>query len=140
MRRALFVYSYPRMARVKADYWDIIILFMDIRSTLSPVLDDIVSRLAEGLGAERIYLFGSQASGQVEPGSDYDLLVVVPRSRLPRHQREARSYDLLWGLTIPVDVIVLTRAEFTRSIKVKTSLAATVQNNGVLLYDRPEAG
>jgi predicted nucleotidyltransferase len=106
----------------------------------SPVLDDIVSRLSKGLKAELIYLFGSQASGQADQDSDYDLLVVVPRSDLPRHRREALSYDLLWGLTVPVDVIVLTLAEFRRSVKVKTSLAATTQTNGILLYDRSKAG
>jgi predicted nucleotidyltransferase len=106
----------------------------------SPVLDEIVSRLATGLSAERIYLFGSHASGTAGRDSDYDLLVIVPRSNLPRHRREALSYNLLWGLTTPVDVIVLTRAEFMRSAQVKTSLAATVQTNGILLYDRPEAG
>ena len=113
---------------------------MAIATTISPVLDDIVSRLATGLRAERIYLFGSQASGQAGGGSDYDLLVVVPRSNLTRHRREALSYDLLWGLTDPVDVIVLTRAEFRRSVKVKTSLAAMAQTKGILLYDRSEAG
>jgi predicted nucleotidyltransferase len=120
--------------------WDIISLYMAFAKGFSPVLDEIVSRLAKGMQVERIYLFGSQASGLVEPGSDYDLLVVVPRSKLPRHRREALSYDVLWGLTTPVDVIVLTRAEFRRSVKVKTSLAATAQNKGILLYDRPEAG
>jgi predicted nucleotidyltransferase len=108
--------------------------------TTLPVLDDIVSRLAKGLRAERIYLFGSQARGDASQDSDYDLLVVVARSDLPRHRREALSYDLLWGLTIPVDVIVLTRAEFNRSARVKTSLAATAEANGILLYDRPKAG
>ncbi len=107
---------------------------------LSPILDDIVSRLARGMPVERIYLFGSQASGLAGQDSDYDLLVVVPRSELPRHRRESLFYDLLWGLTIPVDVIVLTRAEFRRSAKVKTSLAATAQTKGILLYDRSEAG
>jgi predicted nucleotidyltransferase len=110
-----------------------------ISDTFSPVLNDIVSRLLKGLRPERIYLFGSRASGKANQGSDYDLLVVVPRSNLPRHRREALSYDLLWGLTTPVDVIVLTRAEFKRLAKVKTSLAATAQTNGVLLYSQPEA-
>ena len=113
---------------------------MTFSKTTALVLDDIVSRLAKGLKADRIYLFGSQASGQADQGSDYDLLVVVPRSELPRHRREALSYDLLWGLTIPVDVIVLTRAEFQRSARVKTSLAATARTKGILLYDRPKAG
>lgn len=104
------------------------------------VLDEIISRLANGLNAERIYLFGSQAEGQAEPDSDYDLLVVVSRSDLPRHKREAKSYDLLWGLTTPVDVIVLTRTEFLRQTKVKTSLAAAARSRGILLYDRSKAG
>ena len=117
---------------------DIISLNMVFSKTFSPVLDDIVLRLTRGMKAERIYLFGSQASGLAEQGSDYDLLVVVPRSTLPRHRREALSYDLLWGLTTSVDVIVLTRAEFKRSVKVKTSLAATAQTKGILLYDRPK--
>ena len=97
-------------------------------------LEEIVERLVRGLEPERIYLFGSLAHGQADEGSDIDLLVVVPSSDLPRHQREAISYDLLWGLTTPVDVIVLTSEEFNRTSRVKTSLAATVQSQGVLIY------
>lgn len=105
---------------------------------ISAVLDEVVSRLATGLQAEQIYLFGSHASGNAGPESDYDLLVIVPRTDLPRHKREALSYDLLWGLTIPVDLIVLTRAEFQRHAQVKTSLAATVKSKGILLYGKPQ--
>ena len=101
----------------------------------SRVLDQIVSRLVEGLHPERIYLFGSQAHGQATEDSDFDLLVVVPESNLPRHQREAHSYDLLWGIPTPVDVIVLTKEEFNRTSQVKTSLASTVQAKGEVLYN-----
>ena len=66
----------------------------------SKVLDQIVKRLVKGLRPDRIYLFGSQARGQATKSSDFDLLVVVPESTLPRHQREAQSYDLLWGLIL----------------------------------------
>lgn len=97
-------------------------------------LEEVIERLVKGLKPERIYLFGSQVLGQSDEGSDIDLLVVVPDSDLPRHQREAISYDLLWGLTTPVDVIVLTNEEFTQTSRVKTSLASTVQSQGVLVY------
>ena len=100
----------------------------------SSVLDTIVNRLTLGLQPEKIYLFGSQARGEADDDSDYDLLVIVADSDLPRHQREARSYNFLWGITTPVDVIVLTRAEFQRKLQVKTSLAATIQAEGRLLY------
>jgi predicted nucleotidyltransferase len=49
-------------------------------------LVEVVSRLARSLKAECIYLFGSQASGLAEPGSDYDVLV-VGRIGFTRHQR-----------------------------------------------------
>ncbi len=107
---------------------------MNENDASSELLSEIVARLAKGLHPEQIYLFGSQARAQAGEGSDIDLLVVVTDSDLPRHRREALSYDLLWGLTIPVDVIVLTRAEFQRASRVKTSLVSTVQAEGVVLY------
>ena len=99
-------------------------------------LKQIVTRLVDGLHPQRIYMFGSQASGQTTKESDFDLLVVVPESDLPRHQREALSYDLLWGITTPVDVIVLTKEEFDQTSHAKTSLAFTVKAKGKVLYDR----
>ncbi len=100
-------------------------------------IQEVLDRLVNGLQPERIYLFGSTAKGTQVPGaSDIDLLVVVPDSDLPRHQRESYSYDLLWGITQPVDVIVLTRDEFNRTSRVKTSLASTAQSQGVLVYGR----
>jgi hypothetical protein len=42
-------------------------LNMIISRSFSPVMDDIVSRLAKGMKVERIYLFGSQASVNASP-------------------------------------------------------------------------
>ena len=100
----------------------------------SAILDVIVDRLARGLQPDRIYLFGSQARGQADEGSDIDLMIVVPDSDLPRHRREALSYDLLWGSATPVDLIVLTQAEFHRGSRVRTSLPSTVRAEGELIY------
>ena len=102
----------------------------------SGILDQIVKRLVEGLQPERIYLFGSQARGEAAEDSDIDLLVILPESDLPRHQREARSYDLLWRLTAPVDVLVFTKEEFNRTSQVRTSLASNVKSNGEVIYAR----
>ena len=106
-------------------------------ANMSPeLLKRVVDRLVQGLHPDRIYMFGSQARGEAGESSDIDLLVVVPDSDLPRHRREALSYDLLWGLKTPVDVIVLTQAEFQQASRVKTSLASTVQAEGKMLYGR----
>jgi uncharacterized protein len=102
---------------------------------LTDELKEVLHRLIDALHPEQIYLFGSYARGNQIPGqSDIDLLVIVPDSHLPRHQREARSYDTLWGLVTPVDLVILTREEFNRTSLVKTSLASTAQRQGVLIY------
>ena len=105
-----------------------------LQAVSSEILEEVVNRLVRGMQPDRIYLFGSQASGQADPGSDIDLLLVLPESDLPRHRREALSYDLLWGLTTPVDLIVLTQAEFQRGCRVKTSFPSRVRAEGKLLY------
>lgn len=108
---------------------------MDERIEKSVELDEVIRRLVNTMQPEQIYLFGSYARGTQIPGqSDIDLIVILPHSDLPRHQREARSYDALWGLTTPIDLVVFTRDEFDGTSQVKTSLAATVQKQGILLY------
>ena len=95
---------------------------------------EAVERLVEALLPERIYLFGSRARGEVREDSDYDLMVVVPRSDQPRYQRAQHAYRVLWGSGIPLDILVWTRDEFERQASVVASLPATILREGRLLY------
>src|SRR5690349_13267492 len=97
-------------------------------------LGEAVQRLVATLHPERIYLFGSRARGDAQPGSDYDLLVVVPQSDRPSHQRAQLAYGAMFGVGIPMDILVLTRAEFASQERVVASLPALVLREGRLLY------
>lgn len=99
-----------------------------------PVLSESVRRLRQSIPAERIYLFGSQARGDANEDSDYDFLVVVNDSPLPRYKREQQAFRALWGLGVAKDVLVLTRKEFDEGLVVVSSLPATVVREGRLLY------
>jgi len=99
-----------------------------------PVVAAIVHRLVAALSPERIYLFGSQARGDTGIDSDYDVLVVVPHSTLPRYRRDQVAFDALTGIGVPKDVLVLTHDEFERQRTIVCSLPATVEREGVLLY------
>ncbi|MAT98923.1 MAG: DNA polymerase III subunit beta [Anaerolineaceae bacterium] len=101
---------------------------------ISNKLDQLIERLVSQLKPTSIYLFGSQARGEANLDSDFDLLVVMPDSPLPRHERETKAYDALWGLSFPADVVVLTAEEFEEAKQVTTSLASTVLREGTLLY------
>jgi len=99
-----------------------------------PKLREMIRRLVDSFQPEAIYLFGSVARGVGGPNSDYDLLVVVKASDLPTYQRNKRAFRALCGVGAAKDVIVLTRDQFDRKLKVASSLAATVAREGRLLY------
>jgi predicted nucleotidyltransferase len=98
------------------------------------ILSEIVSRLKTAFHPERIYLFGSRARGEAGPESDYDLLLVVSTSALPRYKRDQAAFRALSGLGVSKDVLVLTRDEFDRQRQARASLPATVEQEGILLY------
>jgi uncharacterized protein len=99
-----------------------------------PELEAIIGRLVRLLNPERIYLFGSRARGDHDPESDYDLLVVVKNSSLPRYKRDQAAFRALRGVGVPKDVLVLTRKEFEGQRRVISSLPATVEREGALIY------
>lgn len=99
-----------------------------------PILAEMVRRLVEAFQPERIYLFGSRARGEAGPDSDYDLLMVIPSSSLPRYRREQSAFRVLCGVGASKDVIVLTRKELEERRFVVCSLPAMVEREGKLLY------
>ena len=99
-----------------------------------PVLRAMVDRLVDALHPERIYLFGSRARGDAGPGSDYDLLAVVPESDLAPHRRDVLAFRALCGVGAAKDVVVYTHAEFESRSRVACSLPATVLREGRVLY------
>lgn len=91
-------------------------------------------RLVEVFQPDRIYVFGSQARGTARPDSDIDLLVIVPESDQPGYRRDQAAYRALGLYSAPLEVIVMTRAEFEERLPAAASLPATVVREGRLLY------
>ena len=98
------------------------------------VLAEVVRRLVEAYGPERIYLFGSKARGDAGPDSDYDLLVVVPDDAAPERRRSRLAYEVLRGTGTAADVLVCTHSYFERRRSLKASLPGTVLREGRLLH------
>jgi len=98
------------------------------------ILKEMVRRLVAAFQPERIYLYGSRARGEAGPDSDYDLMLVVSASQMPRYRRDQEAFRVLCGLGVPKEVMVLTRAEFDAGRQVVCSLPATVLREGKLLY------
>ncbi len=98
------------------------------------VLADIVRRLRSAYNPRLMYLFGSRASGEAGPQSDYDILIVIDESDQPMHRRSRMAYEALAGVEAAVDVLVWTAGEFEEGVGVTTSLPASVVRDGRILH------
>ena len=70
-------------------------------------LADALNRLVEAFDPDRIYLFGSQARGTPQPGSDIDILVVTAADGEPTYRLAARAYTLLAALQLPLELLFI---------------------------------
>jgi predicted nucleotidyltransferase len=99
-----------------------------------PGLAEVVQRLIRAYQPERIYLFGSHAREEANPGSDYHLLVIVPDDAPAERRRSRLAYECLWGSGTAADVLVWPRSYFEARLHLPASLPATVMREGKLLH------
>jgi predicted nucleotidyltransferase len=98
------------------------------------ILGSILRRIVEAYQPEAVYLFGSQARGETGPGSDYDLLVVVPADAPEARRRPQLAVRALRGVGVPVDAVIMTRPAFDLRAHVVNSLPEVALREGRLLY------
>lgn len=101
---------------------------------MDPILDEIVRRLVAAVQPEAVFLFGSRARGDATDESDYDVLLLVDEPESEHYELACRGYAALLGFGIPVDILVMDRAQFERRRRAVSSLPATVEREGKLLY------
>jgi len=95
----------------------------------------MVRRIRERFAPIRIVLFGSRARGDAQPGSDVDLLVVLPE--VPNSRKAA--VDIRRALSdIPLgkDVIVTSPDEIALRGDVIGSVLRSALREGSVLYER----
>jgi len=98
------------------------------------IVGTILRRLVEAYQPEAVYLFGSRARGQADPGSDVDLLVVVPADATEARRRPQLAARALRGVGVPVDAVIMTRPAFDLRAHVVNSLPEAALREGRLLY------
>ena len=98
-------------------------------------INEIVNKIAINFNPEKIFLFGSYASGNPNRESDLDLLI-IQESKLPRYKRVFEIRKLLIGSMIPMDIIVYTPDEFENEKEVKFSFINNAIKTSKLLYER----
>jgi predicted nucleotidyltransferase len=97
-------------------------------------ISNIVSKIVSGILPDKVFLFGSYASGDANEDSDFDLLIVKDTEQ-PRHARSIEIQRLLIGTKVPVDILVYTIAEFEKEKAIKYSFVNSAIQGAKLLYE-----
>lgn len=98
------------------------------------VIKEIVTRVRQAVGAERIVLFGSRARGDARTASDFDILIIAPSGE-PRWRRAVPVYHALSGLGAPVDVVWWTPEEVAEWSGVRSHFVTTALREGRVVYE-----
>ncbi len=100
-------------------------------------IDFIKNKLIATYSPLKIYLFGSYAWGTPTEESDLDLLIVVSRSTKQSYERAVKGYHALREMTVPKDILVITKKEFDELSNDVTTLCHKTKHEGKLLYAKP---
>ena len=98
-------------------------------------ISNIVYRIVSSVSPDKIYLFGSYATGQANENSDIDLLVIKDTVE-PRYKRSIEIQRLLIGSKIPADIVVYTNAEFEKERFIQFSFINSAIQGAQLMYER----
>ena len=98
------------------------------------LITEAVNRLVKKFQPNKIILFGSQARGNADERSDYDILVICPVS----DNRRLLTVEMdrsLYGLGLARDIVILTPEEFERDRHIPGTIARPAALEGKVLYE-----
>ncbi len=100
---------------------------------------DTIGKITESLvkvyKPRSIYIFGSYAWGTPNEDSDLDFAVIIDESELDMASRIRLSSAELWGIGIPTDILVYTRAEIEEKSMHNSTLQHRILNEGMKIYE-----
>ncbi|MFM7291162.1 MAG: nucleotidyltransferase domain-containing protein [Planctomycetia bacterium] len=92
-----------------------------------------VARIVAAASPMRIILFGSRARGDADARSDVDLMV-IKRHVTDRHEELIQLDRALAGLTMPVDILLVSESEFEERASQPGTVERAARAEGQVLY------
>jgi uncharacterized protein len=96
--------------------------------------EPLLRRILDTWHPVAVWLFGSRARGDERPGSDWDLVVVLPDDAPEWLLDPVAARRALRPLRLPVDIVTARLADFEEGKRYFGSLAQIVVDEGRLVY------
>ena len=97
------------------------------------VLDNLVQQIVAQAHPLQVILFGSAARGDMRPGSDIDLLIVMPDGTHRRHTAQ-KLYRQIQNIRVPFDLVVTTTSDLRKNQYNSGLIYHTILLDGKSLY------
>ena len=109
---------------------------MSTQKNSEEIINEMVRLIKDQIKPEKIILFGSYARGTAGPDSDVDLMVVMPLERGKRREKAAEIYQLLGGMGLPKDIIIVSPEDLVNYRDLLGTIIKPALEEGKILYDR----
>lgn len=103
--------------------------------TTEQAIQEMVQRLIDHFDPDQIILFGSHARGTAGPGSDVDLLVVMPVTG-SRREKRVEMRVALHDIPVAKDILLATPEELQRDKDLVGTIIRPALREGKVLYAR----
>lgn len=100
----------------------------------TPLLRRVKEAVIDVQPEAEVILYGSRARGTSTAGSDWDLLVLVPRdSRDVREMLRRRLYEIEWACGEVISVVIREKDAWNNPMLEKSPFHRNVENEGIRL-------
>lgn len=102
---------------------------------MNKVLDELVKRIVEVSDPEKIILFGSQAKGQNNENSDFDICVL--KKNIKNYRKIIKKiYRNLFGIGISVDIILESTRKYNQNKDKWFLIYSEIKKSGKVIYEK----
>jgi predicted nucleotidyltransferase len=98
-------------------------------------IQEVVGRIVSRFNPVKIVLFGSRARKRAHASSDADLLIIMP-VRGSRRKMATKIDMALFGIRIPLDLVVVTPEDVRRSRNRPGTIIHTALKEGITVHER----
>jgi len=92
-----------------------------------------IDKIKREYNPEKIFIFGSYASGKIAPGSDIDFFI-IKKTRKSRQVRQREVSRILIDREVPIDILVFTPGETAKRKRIGDPFILNILNSGKLVY------
>jgi predicted nucleotidyltransferase len=124
-------YSFGEQSK---EFWELSANTEPLWTVTPEKIAEAVRRIVEAAHPVQVILFGSRARGDAGKDSDLDLLV-VEREVSDRYAEMVRLDEVLGGLVLPVDLLVIGEQDFRAWAETPGSIYRTASREGRVLYE-----